>query len=60
MQPVDRNIHERGCLRAGEDWLETHLIGVAATVVGLLIMQVQEFYNIYVSFSFICIYIYIF
>ncbi|XP_030240090.1 tetraspanin-17 isoform X1 [Drosophila navojoa] len=38
--PVDRNIHERGCLRAGEDWLETHLIGVAATVVGLLIMQV--------------------
>lgn len=40
MQPVDRNIHERGCLRAGEDWLETHLISVAASIVTLLISQV--------------------
>ncbi|KAH8404858.1 hypothetical protein KR222_006260 [Zaprionus bogoriensis] len=40
--PVDRNIHERGCLRAGEDWLETHLIGVAASCVAVLIMQSVE------------------
>ncbi|XP_017855250.1 tetraspanin-17 isoform X3 [Drosophila busckii] len=38
--PVDRNIHERGCLRAGEDWLETHLIAVAASIVAMLIMQI--------------------
>ncbi|XP_015035257.1 tetraspanin-17 isoform X4 [Drosophila miranda] len=38
--PVDRNIHERGCLRAGEDWLEAHLISVAAACVGLLMLQI--------------------
>ncbi|KAH8244219.1 hypothetical protein KR026_003015 [Drosophila bipectinata] len=40
--PVDRNIHERGCLRAGEDWLEAHLISVAACCVGLLVLQGLE------------------
>lgn len=43
-QPVDRNIHERGCLRAGEDWLEAHLISVAACCVGLLVLQVLTEY----------------
>ncbi|XP_030377657.1 tetraspanin-17 isoform X3 [Scaptodrosophila lebanonensis] len=38
--PVDRNIHERGCLRAGEDWLEAHLISVAGTCISMLIMQI--------------------
>ncbi|EDW76338.1 uncharacterized protein Dwil_GK14713, isoform A [Drosophila willistoni] len=40
--PVDRNIHERGCLRAGEDWLEAHLISVAASCVAVLVTQGQE------------------
>ncbi|KAI9576486.1 hypothetical protein GQX74_009543 [Glossina fuscipes] len=39
--PVDRHIYERGCLRAGEDWLESHLIGVSATCIFTLIMQVM-------------------
>ncbi|XP_017130822.1 tetraspanin-17 isoform X1 [Drosophila elegans] len=39
-QPVDRNIHERGCLRAGEDWLEAHLISVAMCCVALLVLQI--------------------
>ncbi|XP_037731839.1 tetraspanin-17 isoform X3 [Drosophila subpulchrella] len=37
--PVDRNIHERGCLRAGEDWLEAHLVCVAICCVALLVLQ---------------------
>ncbi|KAH8381174.1 tetraspanin-17 isoform X6 [Drosophila serrata] len=40
--PVDRNIHERGCLRAGEDWLEAHLISVAVCSVSLLVLQGME------------------
>ncbi|KAL9874480.1 tetraspanin-17 isoform X3 [Glossina fuscipes] len=40
--PVDRHIYERGCLRAGEDWLESHLIGVSATCIFTLIMQNYE------------------
>ncbi|SPP86089.1 blast:Tetraspanin-17 [Drosophila guanche] len=44
--PVDRNIHERGCLRAGEDWLEAHLISVAAACVGLLMLQVLKDQNV--------------
>ncbi|KAH8342774.1 hypothetical protein KR084_012817 [Drosophila pseudotakahashii] len=40
--PVDRNIHERGCLRAGEDWLEAHLISVAICCVALLVLQGME------------------
>ncbi|KAL9876765.1 tetraspanin-17 isoform X2 [Glossina fuscipes] len=39
--PVDRHIYERGCLRAGEDWLESHLIGVSATCIFTLIMQFE-------------------
>ncbi|XP_037927851.1 tetraspanin-5 isoform X1 [Teleopsis dalmanni] len=37
--PVERHIYERGCLRAGEDWLETHLISVALTCIFVLLMQ---------------------
>lgn len=42
MQPVDRNIYERGCLRAGEDWLESHLIAVSASCILTLIVQVTS------------------
>ncbi|XP_037927853.1 tetraspanin-5 isoform X3 [Teleopsis dalmanni] len=38
--PVERHIYERGCLRAGEDWLETHLISVALTCIFVLLMQI--------------------
>lgn len=40
-KPVDRNIYERGCLRAGEDWLESHLIAVSASCILTLIIQVM-------------------
>ena len=42
MQPANRYIYERGCLRAGEDWLETHLVPVAGTFISAMIVQVME------------------
>jgi len=53
MQPVDRNIHERGCLRAGEDWLEAHLISVAIGCVALLVLQVQNISIVVVVYFFL-------
>lgn len=46
MQPADRPIYERGCVRAGEDWLEGHLVPVASTCVSVMIMQVTDFFLI--------------
>lgn len=40
MQPADRYIYERGCLRAGEEWLETHLLQVVGTAILAMILQV--------------------
>lgn len=42
-QPGDRAIvlYERGCLRAGEEWVEVNLIPVAGAVVGVAILQVN-------------------
>lgn len=40
MQPADRHIYERGCLRAGEDWLESHLLQVIGTFIFAMILQV--------------------
>ncbi|XP_053961766.1 tetraspanin-5 isoform X3 [Anastrepha obliqua] len=40
--PVERHIYERGCLRAGEDWLEAHLISVASSCICILIIQKFE------------------
>lgn len=41
-QPGDRSmvVYERGCLRAGEEWVEVNLIPVAGAVVGIAILQV--------------------
>jgi len=33
-------VYERGCLRAGEDWVEYNLIPVAGVAVGIAILQV--------------------
>lgn len=41
MQPGERHIFERGCLRAGEEWLESNLVPVAAVKVGIMVLQVQ-------------------
>lgn len=38
-QPADRQIYERGCVRAGEDWLEDHAIQVI--VFGIVVMFIQ-------------------
>ncbi|XP_049318003.1 tetraspanin-5 isoform X2 [Bactrocera dorsalis] len=38
--PVERHIYERGCLRAGEDWLEAHLISVASSCICILVVQI--------------------
>jgi len=41
-QPAERHIYERGCLRAGEDWLESHLVPVAGACVSIMVMQVLK------------------
>jgi len=40
--PGDRSmvVYERGCLRAGEDWVEYNLIPVAGVAVGIAILQI--------------------
>ncbi|KAK6629634.1 hypothetical protein RUM43_003451 [Polyplax serrata] len=40
-QPGERNIFERGCLRAGEEWVETNLVPVAGVAVGVAVLQVM-------------------
>ncbi|KAI4487832.1 hypothetical protein M0802_011792 [Mischocyttarus mexicanus] len=35
----ERSIFERGCLRAGEEWLELNLVPVAGTVVSTMVLQ---------------------
>lgn len=40
MQPGERSIFERGCLRAGEEWLELNLVPVAGTIVSTMVLQV--------------------
>lgn len=40
MQTGERSIFERGCLRAGEEWLELNLVPVAGTVVSTMVLQV--------------------
>lgn len=42
IQPSDRSmvVYERGCLRAGEEWVEVNLIPVAGAAVGIAILQV--------------------
>jgi len=33
-------VYERGCLRAGEEWVEYNLIPVAGVAVGIAILQI--------------------
>nr|CAD7427983.1 unnamed protein product [Timema monikensis] len=37
--PGERNIFERGCLRAGEEWVEANLVPVAGVAVGVAVLQ---------------------
>lgn len=49
MQPGEENqIFQRGCLRAGEEWIEINLVPVAAVKVGIIILQVQN--NVFCAF----------
>ncbi|CAD6215731.1 GSCOCG00000542001-RA-CDS [Cotesia congregata] len=42
MQPGERSIFERGCLRAGEEWLELNLVPVAGTIVSTMVLQTSD------------------
>lgn len=42
MQPGERHIFERGCLRAGEEWIESNLVPVAAVTVGVMVLKVNR------------------
>lgn len=33
-------IYDRGCLRAGEEWIESNLVPVAGVAVGVAVLQV--------------------
>lgn len=46
MQTGERSIFERGCLRAGEEWLELNLVPVAGTVVSTMVLQVDSKMNV--------------
>ena len=35
-------IYDRGCLRAGEEWVERNLVPVAGVTVALAVLQVNE------------------
>ncbi|KAJ8985621.1 hypothetical protein NQ317_015115 [Molorchus minor] len=37
--PGERHIFERGCLRAGEEWIESNLVPVAAVKVAIMVLQ---------------------
>ena len=43
-QPGDASviINEKGCVQAGEEWLEQNLVLVAGVLVGIAFMQVQH------------------
>ena len=53
MQPGDYSqvIYDRGCLRAGEEWVKRNLVPVAAVAVALAVLQVDPLCNLnfYVS-----------
>lgn len=54
MQPGERHIFERGCLRAGEEWIESNLVPVAAVKVGIMVLQViiyRKFSKFWCCFS---------
>lgn len=38
----ERNIYERGCMRAAEEWVEDNFIGVLTTVMTVTILQVVD------------------
>jgi hypothetical protein len=38
----ERNIYERGCMRAAEEWVEDNFIGVLTTVMTVTILQVDQ------------------
>ena len=44
MQPEDYTsvIYDRGCLQAGEEWMEKNLIPVAGVAVAMAILQVID------------------
>lgn len=39
-QTGERSIFERGCLRAGEEWLELNMVPVAGAAVSTMVLQV--------------------
>ena len=51
MQPGDLStiVNDKGCLQAGEEWLEMNLVTVAGVAVGIAFLQV-----LFSSFSYNC------
>ena len=43
-------IYDRGCLRAGEEWVERNLVPVAGVTVALAVLQVNESRVLYLMF----------
>lgn len=49
----ERNIYERGCMRAAEEWVEDNFIGVLTTVMTVTILQVVGLYSSLTSMQFL-------
>ena len=47
-------INDKGCLPAGEKWLEQNLISIAGVAVGIAFLQVGTLYT-YMLFLFLCL-----
>lgn len=48
---VAKIINDKGCLPAGEEWLERNLLVVAGVAVGIAFLQVRFFEISFVSYS---------
>ena len=47
-------IYDKGCLRAGEEWVERNLIPVAGVAVAMAVLQVLTLFGIDTVLSLVC------
>ncbi len=49
-------INEKGCVQAGEEWLEKNLLVVAGVAVGVAFLQVSFFPGGFLTFLFVALF----
>ena len=59
---LDKIVNEKGCLQAGEEWLEHNLLTVAGIAVGIAFLQVClpfVFLSLFVLYLFVSIFLFV-